>query len=512
MEFDDHRFLMQPFSDFHHDQVIRKSAQVGWSTLAIFRSFHLCNFYGLNIAHVLPTQNVVRDFVFPKVDPIINKNPAIRAVVGTDSKALKGIGGHFIYYRGSFTEREAITISTDLNVIDEYDRADQAILNTYDSRLQASRYGWRWRFSNPSVVGFGVDMLYQDSDQMHWFVKCHHCGHDWYMDWESDGSSHYVDRDKKIYACGKCHRELSREDRIGGRWVAKYPSRPRRGYWISQLMAPWVTAQRVIEQFKESSPDFFNNFVMGKAYTASDLIVDRAAILRACSPSAIVKTNVAMGVDNGVTKTWVLGNANGIFAHGRTESWDEIEELMLMYNAMVVIDPNPYPTTPKKLVDKYPNRVFICYFKESKDSHILQWGEKDRFGVVYADRTKSIDVVASEIANLNILFRETPYKLEDYIEQWGNIYRATEEEDDGRIVSKWLKKEGKLNDYALATVYWRIALSRIIGGFGGSSLVEPRTPKAAPTADVVMNGQLVTDLAENIEAAYEQDTGDWRSI
>lgn len=73
MEFDDHAFLMQPFTDISPDQVIKKSAQIGWSTLAIFRSFHLCKYRGLNIAHILPTKNVVSDFVFPKVNPIIDK-------------------------------------------------------------------------------------------------------------------------------------------------------------------------------------------------------------------------------------------------------------------------------------------------------------------------------------------------------------------------------------------------------------------------------------------------------
>jgi hypothetical protein len=369
------------------------------------------------------------------------------------------------------------------------------------------------RFSNPSAVGFGVDSLYKDSNQLHWFVKCSHCGWDRYIDFEKNDNNqnHYVVREKEIYACYKCGKELYNEDRIRGRWVAKYPSRGyRHGYWFSQTMAPWISAREIVGKHRDTSIDYFHNFVLGKAYTPSDLIIDRDAILKACSPSSIAKTNCALGVDNGVVKTWVLGNANGIFAHGKTESWDEIEKLILMYNPYTVIDPNPYPTTPKKLVDKYKSKVFICYFKETRDSKIIEWGKKDRFGVVYADRTKSIDVVASEIVSQDTLFRETPYQLEDYIEQWGNIYRTTVEEEDGRSVSKWLKKEGKLNDYALATTYWRIALSKVIGTFGESKTVEPEMPGKS-RADAIVNGQLITDLGQRIEEALEgHETDDWR--
>src|SRR4051812_37879821 len=81
LEFGRHRFLIDPYEDEHPDQVIRKSAQAGWSTLAILKSFWLAKYRELNIGHTLPTQNVRSDFVFPKVNPLIAKNPAIAALV-----------------------------------------------------------------------------------------------------------------------------------------------------------------------------------------------------------------------------------------------------------------------------------------------------------------------------------------------------------------------------------------------------------------------------------------------
>jgi hypothetical protein len=172
-EFTKHRFMLQPYADSSPDQVIMKSAQVGWSVAAILKSIHAAYFLKLNIIYVLPTRNVVNDFVTPKVNPMIERNKVIRDMMkGSDSTSLKKVGDRFIYFRGSFHEGEAISTTADLIVADEYDRSDQGVLTVYQSRLQASDYGWFWRFSNPSVPGFGVHELYQDSDQMHWFVRC----------------------------------------------------------------------------------------------------------------------------------------------------------------------------------------------------------------------------------------------------------------------------------------------------------------------------------------------------
>lgn len=378
---------------------------------------------------------------------------------------------------------------------------DMTVLNTYDSRLQASKHAWRWRFSNPSAVGFGVDYLFQDSDQRHWFVKCSHCDHKWYIEFEKDEltKQHYVDQKRQVFACGKCGKELTDNDRRNGEWIARYPTRERHGYWFSQMMAPWVTAKRILEQKDESSIDFFYNFVLGKAYTPSDMVVNRETILRACAPSQIPRLNVTIGVDQNVSEQiWVAMTPQGVFAHGKAKSWEEIEHLKLMWNAVVVCDPNPYSTMPKQMARKYSN-WYLCYFKQTDGMEIVQWKES----IVYADRTRLLDLVATEIAEARLLFREAPYALEDYIKDWSNIYRTTVEKDDGKIKSEWLKKEGQLSDYSFATAYARIGLGRVIGG--DSQFIEPdslETP--TPTDTITEDGRFHTTLNQAIEETFEE--------
>lgn len=508
IEFKDHRFMIDIYSDDSSDLVCRKSAQVGFSVMAILKSVWSAGYGGWNIIYALPTNNVVNDFVKPKVNPLITSNPAIARMVSDDSVSYKRIGERNLFFKGGYSDRDAISITGDILVIDEYDRMpNMQVVNTFDSRLQASKNPKRWRFSNPSMVGFGVDGLYNDSDQMTWFVT-HSCGYRSYLEFsretawrDSDGdhATHYVNVDRQVYACGRCDGEITDDDRRRGEWIARYPSRSRRGYWISQLMAPWVSAARILEQKNESSVEFFHNFVLGKAYTPSDMIVNRETILRATSPSLIAKTGVAMGVDQDAGgQYYVLMTAQGIFAHGYAKSWEEIEHLKLMYSATLVIDPNPYSTHPKRLAQKY-NDVYLCYFKEMKGMEIVDWNGS----TVYADRTRILDLVANEITQATLLFREHPYQLEDVIAHWNNIYRTTEEKEDGRMKSVWLKKDNKQSDYPFAMLYARLALSRSLGG--GSSFIEPADTTATPITDTMAaDGQLQTDMRRVIDETFAE--------
>jgi hypothetical protein len=515
IEFNKHRFLIDYLSDNHPYKVSRKASQIGATMIETIDDFHEAGFQKHNVIHTLQNSDVIQGFVVPKVNPLIYNNPTVKQMVRIDSEGLKQLGDNFIYFRGCQAESQAINISADVLKIDELDRSNAKVAEMFESRLDFSDYKRIRKFSNPSSLGYGVDALFALSNQFHWFVKCHHCNHEWYIDYESSyDHNHYVKivdptmgNEAAYYACGRCDRELTDEDRIAGRWVAKYPSRTgMHGYWFSQFMSPWFSAREVFIKVRDNTPEYAHNFVFGKGYTPSDLIVNREIILRACSPSSIIKRDVAMGVDNGVLKTYVIGTVDGIFAHGQTKSWDDIEKMKLMYNATMVIDPNPYPTTPKSLVDKYPGSTFICYFKEdTKNLGMVQWGNKEKAGVVYADRTKILDLIAQEINDIKVILRETPTKLEDYITHWDNLYRATVEEEDGRQVSRWFKKAGKMSDYPFAHAYYRIALSRLMNGVGESSYVEPQQGRSAVMAT---DEGYAVDLSSDLNNAYEEAS--WR--
>jgi hypothetical protein len=479
-EFTKHRFMIEPYDDIHPDQVIRKSAQVGWSVAAILKSLHAAKFLGLNVIYVLPTRNATHDFVIPKVNPMIDRNPEIRAIVaGTDSTNLKKVGDRFIYYRGSFHRGEAISTTADLIVSDEHDISDQGVLDIYQSRLQASEFGWFWRFSNPTLPGFGVDELFQESDQKHWFVRCRHCGHRMYLDFLQDNhvKNHYIDPERRLYACGKCHGELTNDDRRSGEWIAKFPSRSRRGYWLNQLMVPWVSANKILGQKEKMSIDVFHNFVLGMPYQASEYLINREAIMRANHPQQASKTDVVIGCDSGKEKHWVAGNRDGIFAYGKTHDWGDIERLINMYNATTVIDALPDFTIPEQLARKYPGQVFVHYYSpdNSASMDISHRKEGTEFGVIQSDRTKLFDVLAADITSGKIQFFQDPKSLTDLIYHFENIYRVVEPDTRGIMKAKWEHKENKPDHWAHAAAYYKVGLGFMIG-LGEVGGVKPLQP------------------------------------
>lgn len=479
IEFDLHRFMLQPYSDSSPDQVIMKSAQIGWSIAAIFKSIHACKYLKLNVIYALPTRAASAEFVVPKVNPMLQRNPVLKAMVrDTDNKNVKAIGDRFIFFRGTQGAGEAISTSADLIIADEFDHGNQLVLMLMQSRLQASEYAWNWRFSNPTLPGFGVHELFQSSDQMHWFVKCRHCNHNMYLDFESgkyESNNHYIDKEREIYACGKCHKEISDDDRQGGEWVAKYPTRERRGYWINQLMIPWVSAKKILKQQLDMDISSFHNMVLGLPYQASEYMINREAILNTTNPDLADKREVMMGCDSGKVKHYVLGNSEGVFNYGKTENWDDVERLIQMYNATCVIDALPDFTVPEKLARKYPGKVFVNYYvHDSKSIDVINRKEGTEFGVINSDRTKLLDLVAAEIASRSLRFFQEPKSLDELIWHCEQAYRVVEPDTRGILRARWETKVNRPDHFLHALAYYRIARSMAIGsGTGG---VTPSAP------------------------------------
>ena len=77
IEFEDHNFMLDVYSDRSPVQVIRKGSQVGASTMEILRAFHAARFWGINQIYTLPTVDDVSEFVKSKVNRLIKVNPCI---------------------------------------------------------------------------------------------------------------------------------------------------------------------------------------------------------------------------------------------------------------------------------------------------------------------------------------------------------------------------------------------------------------------------------------------------
>lgn len=512
--FNRHKFLIDFYMDNSPRIVCKKCGQIGFSTAAIIRSFHLANCIGANVIYTLPSKPIIKDFVTPKVNPLIESNPALASMVGdVDSMGLKKVGERFVYFRSSWDEASGISISAHILINDELDRSNQKSIRTYKTRLDAASLdrpdlGWWWKFSNPSIPGYGVDEDWQISDQKHWMIKCSSCN-----GWQYLMFPDSINFETQQYQCVKCKRPLSDQDRINGRWVQKYFGRNVSGYWINQMMAVWIPASKIIED-SLGDQSVFHNFTLGEPYINADFAVTREAIVKCLYPTTNPKTNVAIGVDNGIVKHVVIGNKYGIFKVYKTEDWGQIEQDLVRYNAYMVCDANPYPTPVMQLVRKYRSRVFAQYYDEDKKQEgIVRWGEGDNYGVVKSDRTKIIDAVVSDISNQEILYNlsQTELENEEYINHWQNMYRAIESNEKGMQKAVWITPDGKPDHYAHATVYWREAMLKTLSA--GDVVVTPSTKQEAKQEAVIISDAQTSrglDINQVIANAQRPRSKNWK--
>jgi hypothetical protein len=456
LDFKNHAYLWDIYKDFSPKQAILKAAQIGFSTTANIKALWVAKNKGLDIIYSLPSAADIKDFVSGKTNRLIANNPIFQEwTEDKDSIEQKHVGGNVIYFRGTWTERAAIAIPADLYISDETDRSKQDIVQQYKTRLQHSKHGWEWYFSNPSAPGMGVDKYWNLSDQKHWFVKCP-CGHEWYLSLDN------IMGEDPYFGCLKCKREL---DRHNGRWVKKKDGQEYSGYWISALMAPWISAKDILKKRNEYSEEQFSNFVLGQPYIGRGNVLTKAMFLQNLIDKINPQdTRPIIGVDTGVGINYVVGNSNGIFFYDKTEDYEPIRSLLKRWpNAVAIIDQGGDIIGPRKLREEFPNRVFLCFFgNDRNDDKVVRWNDED--GTVVADRSKSIQIVVDEFIEKRIPIWGTEAEWFDYWLEWAGMYRTMEEKLNapGTRIYRWNKPASGRCDYPFATVYWRIGIDRFM--------------------------------------------------
>lgn len=504
IEFTNHLFLYDIYSDQSDKLVCMKAAQIGFSTLAILKNMFDAHNKKMDIIYTLPTDSDVNTFVGGKVNRIIANNQIlVDYTVDKDSIEQKQIGNSTVYFRGTWTKKSAIMVSADRLVHDEKDSSKQPVILDYQSRLQHSKYKQTHVFSHPGVPNNGVAVEWDLSDQKEWFIKCRHCKHEQHLSWNTeDPNEMSIDIEHREFVCKKCHGILSSKNRAVGRWMAQKPGAIWSGYHISLLMAPWVTADEIVDKFNDprQNMDYFYNKVLGLPYAGSGNVVDQESILGSVTDLNFWQEDrLVIGVDTGKKLHYVIGNANGLLDYGEMEHYepdqrlgvslkDSLEYFLKEFpRSIMVIDQGGDIIGSRKLRAKYPGRVFLCYYSQDrKTMQLARWGEKEESGNVIVDRNRTIQHVIDEFGDNRVCLRGTRAEWNAYWLHWSHIYRVSEEDELGVIQHKW--KRSDRDDYVHATVYWRVGIDR----FGGKGAVLMPQQKQRQNSYFVSPDQMVS--------------------
>lgn len=373
-----HRQWQIPFFDDRAKRTVTiKSTQMGITIINLCRALHFANYHRARIMYTLPRQDDVTDLVNSRILEMLRESPNLVGKVGDiDNVRLKKFGNSHIHFMESSVVPRMLDV--DYLVNDEVDMSDQDNLDQYIARLDASEYKIQHKLSTPTMHGFGIAKEFELSDQKYWIVKCPRCNHGQVLDWDKNVRH---ENGQTWYVCSKCDRTLTAETIQKGEWVAKHPGRPISGYSISQMMATYISPNKLWEDYQKMATKNFVNLRLGKPYTPTSNAITRANLFKNCFQTghdkAATGNGYYIGVDQGnELHACVLRKVEDRLEIVHLEiipfdqGFDKIHRLIERYNARcVVIDAGPNRHSAAKVASEYRNnRVVIADYSTSTTS------------------------------------------------------------------------------------------------------------------------------------------------
>lgn len=518
IEFDSHPFLFDIYSDQSQNLTVMKAAQVGLTTCEMLKNHFDAKKYGLDIIYTLPTDNDVKVMIGGKTNRIIANNPCMLADVSDkDSVESKQVGDSMMYFRGTWTKKAAMMIPADRLVHDEKDSSKLDIIADYQARLQHSKFKQTHTFSHPSLPETGVHADWLLSDQKHWFIKCPHCNKWQFMSWDTENPDKMsVDIENKTFICKKCKKALPDYVRRNGQWVARYKDRKISGYWVPLLIAPWVTAEYIVDKYKhpDTTLEFFYTKILGLPYADGTSKLLRKSFFKNLTGELHApdeNERVVIGIDTGLKLDYVMGNKNGLFYHGDCSDYDELDEQMRRWSkAVAFIDAGGDLIGSRAFAERWKGRVFLCYFRGDRQrNELFTFGSKDESNTVLIDRNRGIQIVVDEFRETRIPVHGKEEDWFDYWLDWNNLSKIKVLDPETNQVKgyKWVRN-GR-DHRALATVCWRAGMSK----FAGLGEVVNHTPNPKANSYMVNPDDTVDFNPDEMFDLMEQDVEkDWRTV
>lgn len=457
------QFLQQPLDDQHPHKSMQKSRQCGASENEVRETLWFGDVHPFTKqAYVFPTFDQVADFSKTRIEEVMKDSPHVMDRMGIDpitkkkkpgedvveNVRLRRIGDSFMFFRSGHTPKAGEGIDVDKVVFDEIDRMHPNVMIAFNETLSSSAFGWRRDVSTPSLPGVGVNASFAESDQQHWMMKCPHCNtwttmihdfprnvielpkdsrgvpnHDYHLKYDF-----IQETDTHAYLCMKCRLPISDETRINGIWRPFYDYKTAvRGYQISQLMCPWISATDLMKKRYDYKLDqLFENYVIGRPYLGDNVMVTRADIMRCVdtsmkSPYDLRREKVAQGVDWG-NQSWGVNGMNDPDNPDKIillDIWSIDDQDTMVGEDARRDNPHVRITGEKmrqwdvrrgvfdagygkdrnwELMQDFPSRVFSCFYPNLSTANNKnmndQWNEDD--SKVNVDRTVTLKIMAKK--------------------------------------------------------------------------------------------------------------------
>lgn len=460
-------FLIQPLCDRHPHKVYKKCRQVGVSELSITEVlWFLWAHKGTKWIYTFPRDKQLTDFSATRVAEALDESPRMKHLFGVPNQTyLKRIGENsFMLLRSAWESNLGEGIDADGVTLDEKDRMKEGVDIAFRESLQSSKYGLLREVSTPSLPGRGVDAPYSVSCQWEWHVRCIKCGLEQVIDYPENvvqmkdvpvGVSELPEGTYE-YRCrkDKCRGELNR---VSGRWIAKYPERMNiSGYWISQMMCPWIGATALMQKkIDYKYQQLWENYCLGRTSMGENLLLGPTDFEACVAGHEMVFArapdwdDIAVGIDWGHLNWCIVTARNvhngqryllniGIFQDDEREelqSVKKIDEFIAPFEPDIIVADAGYGKDRNSyLLRKYPGKLFACWYNPSeKGSRTFQHSWSEAFSKVLVDRTMTLKNVCRMVKDHEIGLPKYDQKVALLIKHFMNLAPMREEDEDGNI-------------------------------------------------------------------------------
>lgn len=462
-------------------QCAKKGAQMGLSETWVLKTLHgqIYGRYPTGALYLFPTKGDVEDFSKMRFDPLLSNNPCIGSHVReTDKVNVKAIGGGFLVLRGARSTKKIgdkksssglKTVPVDRIVFDERDEMEDEMIDLALERISHSKIQEEMYLSTPTIPDYGIDALYQNSDQRIWMIKCEACGKETCLELEFPSCIKERTDGTCFRACIHCGAEIHPRN---GTWIAQYPGKEMVGWWISQLNSVFVDPGKILNLYR--NPPHGNiaevyNSKLGVAYIAAENRLSINDIYDCCKAEEAMKIRhdgpTAMGFDIGKDFHVIIGDKPSakrlrIVKIAKVTSESDVYDLAKRFNVKSsVCDKYPETRTARKMAKNLPGKTYLCGYQDGKKRGITDWNDRD--GEILGNRTELCDS-SHELVTTPGAF-ELPRRdseIKEYAKQMCNMVKVLDEDPQSGAKYYNYRKIG-LDHFRHATNYFQLAAERI---------------------------------------------------
>lgn len=476
--YEGYEFQKAIINDMSTDMSVIKPSQVGLTEIQIRKFLAILKRnVGRTGIFTLPTDIMYKRMSQTRMKPLVDNeeifNQSTNSVIR--NTGLYQIDSSFGFVTG-MTEGAATSIPADFLLHDEIDLSEQATVGLYQSRLQASNMAITQRFGTPTLVGYGIDRAFADSDQHYYLCRCAKCGHyndphfesqflnikgmpdsfDHLSDFEPDQIAK-LDLENSYIMCERCHSRLEISDPSLREWVPKHFGRRGRGYRVRPFCTKFITIPKIFDQLTKQKQaqnlkGFFNT-VLGEAYSDSNARLSDQEIRNVMRGSLLqgpdAKAPIYLGVDIGQSCHLVLGTptSEGLMVF----KWmvipadhllERVTEIMAQYPNLIggAADRHPFTPLVNSLRELSMGRILPVEYR----GHANIQFHKDEFeniDYVQANRTILIDGLVGAIRKKHIWFGDYRQYEGAILEHLKDMVRI----EDVDVPARWEKITG--NDH-----------------------------------------------------------------